>query len=219
MKARLLLAALLAASLGGIHPAHAQSGVQIEDRVDVLLVDRRLIAVNATGQSVAELVLELGEEVVASGSQGRLGVAATTARLLGIRAGDPGWTELRYRVSERKSPPERLHLEDRIALVTLPMRIVALTSSSRGWLELGLSPGERVEGVLSDTNLAAVVTPRRAIAISDGSGFVEIGLGPREQIESTSARSSSISLVTERRVLVFRAGSAFWVEVPRKDKP
>ncbi len=203
------LAILLA--LGRV--ALAEPGVQIEDRIDILQTERRLIAVDATGRLVSELDLEVGEEVVAIGSEGRLGVASTSARLLGFRSGAPSWVELRYRISE--SPSERLYLEDRVALVTLPERIVALTASSKGWLEIRLSPGERAESVFSDSNLGAVVTSRRVIAVSDRTAFVEIRLSPREQVETSSTSDSSISLMTQRRLLFYRAGSARWVELPR----
>ncbi len=193
--------------------ALAEPGVQIEDRVDILQTERRLIAVDAGGRRVSEVDLELGEEVVAVGSVGKLVVASTSARLLGFRSGAPGWVELRYRVSE--SPSTRLYLGERVALIALPDRIVALTASSKSWLELGLSPGERAESVFSDSNLGAVVTSRRAIALSEGTPFVEIGLSPREQVETSSTSDSSISLVTQRRLLVYRAGSARWVELPR----
>ncbi len=207
------LSTTLALFLGLTAVAPAQPGVQIEDRVDILQTERRLIAVDAEGRAVSELDLELGEKVVAVGSKGRLGVASTSTRLLGFRSGAPNWVELRYRISE--SPTERLHLEERVALVALPDRIVALTASSKSWLELVLSPGEHTERVFSDSNLGAVVTSRRAIALSDRTAFVEIGLSPREQIETVSTSDSSISLVTQRRLLFYRAGSARWVERPR----
>ncbi len=203
------LAMLLA--LGRI--ALAEPGVQIEDQIDILQTERRLIAVDAAGRPVSELDLEVGEVVVAIGSEGRLAVASTSTRLLGFRSGAPSWVELRYRVSE--SPSERLYLEERVALVTLPERIVALTASSKSWLEIGLSPGERAESVFSDSNLGAVVTSRRVIAVSDPTAFVEIRLSPRERIETSSTSDSSISLMTQRRLLVYRAGSARWVELPR----
>jgi hypothetical protein len=203
--------------LGG--SAGAQTGFQTEDRVDLFEIDRSLIAVDSSGQRIAELDLELGEEVVSIGSKGRLGVASTTTRLLGFRSGDSEWREIRYRVSERNSPPARLHLAERVALVALPSRVLALTASSPGWLEIRLGPGERAERVFSEANLGAVVTSRRAIAVSDESGFVEIGLGPNERIETSSARESSISLATQRRLLVFRAGTARWLEISRVVNP
>ncbi len=203
------LAMLLA--LGRI--ALAEPGVQIEDQIDILQTERRLIAVDAAGRPVSELDLEVGEVVVAIGSEGRLAVASTSTRLLGFRSGAPSWVELRYRVSE--SPSERLYLEERVALVTLPERIVALTASSKSWLEIGLSPGERAESVFSASNLGAVVTSRRVIAVSDRTAFVEIRLSPREQVETSSTSDSSISLMMQRRLLVYRAGSARWVELPR----
>jgi hypothetical protein len=215
MRVHSRLALLTSVSLALASTALAGAAPRIEDRVDLIQLDRSLIAVDASGQRVAEIDLERGEEVVAIGSQGQLGVASTSTRLLGFRSGAPEWLELRYRLKERDAPPDRLHLEDRIALVTLPARVVALTSSSEGWLELALSPGEHAELVFSEANLGAVVTPRRAIAVSDEAGFVEIGLSPRETVETTSTRDSSISLVTPRRLLVFRAGTGRWTEVPR----
>lgn len=215
MRVQRRLGFLTSVSLALASTALAGQGLRIEDRVDVMQLDRSLIAVDASGQRVAEVELERDEKVVAIASRGLLGVASTSSRLLGFRSGEPEWLELRYRVKERDAPPDQLHLEERIALVTLPARVVALTASSKGWLEFRLSPGERAELVLSEANLAAVVTPRRAVAISDESGFVEIRLSPRETVETTSTRDSSISLVTPRRLLVFRAGAGRWIEFPR----
>lgn len=209
-----LLGALLsmAASPGAPGP-----GVPLEDRLDLLQVDRRLIAVNAETGGLLEVELELGEEVRALHSRGLVGVATTNVRLLGITTELARWTELRLRVRERDpATPAQLHLGGRIALVPLPGRLVALRSSGGGWTELALGPGEQLLRVLTDANLVAAITSRRAIAIGAlGNGFSEIALSPREQIEATSISESSIALTTSRRLLVFRVGTAGWLERAR----
>jgi hypothetical protein len=191
-------------------------GVRVEDRIDLVHVDRRLLAVNASG-ALAEIELEVGERLVDTHSQGLVAVATTSARLLGATAERSGFRELRYRVEERESVPQTVYLGDRVALVPLRTRLLALAPESSHWNEIGLTPREDLLRVLIDTNLVAVITPRRAIAFAPQSGgFVEVALTPQESVEQSSVRDSSIVLTTSRRILIFRSGAHRWIERMRR---
>ena len=63
-----------------------------------------------------------------------------------------------------------MYLGDRVALVPLRTRLLALAPESSHWNEIGLTPREDLLRVLIDTNLVAVITPRRAIAFAPQSG-------------------------------------------------
>ncbi len=83
--------------LGGADAAEAyaqraEPGIPLEDRVDVVQVDRRLLAVRSgPGGGVVEQRLELGERVLAIRTRGLIGVATTNVRLLGVTSGSSGW--------------------------------------------------------------------------------------------------------------------------------
>lgn len=195
----------------------AQAGrVPVEDRIDVVEVDRRVLAVNANG-TVAEVELDVDERVLATASEGLVAVATTTSRLLGFPAGNPGVRELRYRVAERRAPPARIYLAERVALVPLGHRLAALGPASASWNELELAPDETLENVYIDTNLIGVITPLRAIAFApQSSGFISVALTPEERIEQSSSKPSTLTLTTSRRILIFQSGSRRWIERIRR---
>ena len=196
----------------------APPGVAIEDRIDVVQVDRSILAVGASG-AFLEIDLEIGEAVLDTRSQGLIGVVTTTSRLLGVTPESASFRELRYRIEERKQLPERIYLADRVALVDLGARLAALGPDSSSWNELSLGPGEQLSRVVIDTNLAGAVTQRRAIAFApESGGFITIALSPRETVESSSLRDSSLTLTTSRRFLVFRAGAVRWAERVRRNR-
>ena len=209
-----LLAAILCAGSGFETP-----GVRIEDQLNLFSVDRRLISVNSVSGSVIETTLEIGEQIVRIESQGLVGVAATNVRLLGTTAGSVRFKPLRYRLEEREGLPAAVHVADRVVLVALPQRVVALAATSAGWSELSLGPREVVKRAGADSNLAVLVTDRRAVAFSpESGGFVEVALSPEEDIESLSLEESSVTLQTPHRVLVFRPGMPVWTQLIRRDR-
>jgi hypothetical protein len=200
--------------------AEPREGVRPEDRVDVVEVDRQLLAVRAgrRASAVVAVNLELGETVLAYESRGLVGVATTSSRLLGVTSGSSGWHELRYRIRERAEPPQEFELGDRIALVALPNRLAGLAPGGTGWIEFQLGPGEVPVRTSARTNVAVAVTARRAIALSAKSGFVSITLFPEESA-SISVDDSTATLTTDRRVLVFRSGDLAWRELSRRVVP
>lgn len=193
----------------------ADDGGRLEDRVALTAVDDKVIAVVAGGAS-AEVKLDLGESVVELQSQGLIGMAVTNRRLLAIQPRSAGFDELRFRISEGPDRIGALHLRDRILIVELPTRLVAYSANPAAWFELGLGPGEKPREVLSDENVAAIVTPRRAIAFSPlSNGFVEFVLMPAEDLERSTLSDDSITLVFAHRILIFRAGDKLWSSLTR----
>jgi hypothetical protein len=213
------LGTLALSTLAGLPaPAFGQSdeGVEIEDRLDVLRVDRRLIAVSGDDGRILEEKLRPDERVVSLESQGVVGVAATEHRLLGVTTRSSSWQEIQLRVHEKA--PGRLHLGDRIVVVPLERRLLALTRGAGIWTELDLLAGEVPVRVEVEAEVAVCVTGRRAIGLSaQGGGFVEVPLTPREEVESISLEARSVTLRTLYRVLVFRAGAVRWAELRRTD--
>jgi hypothetical protein len=199
--------------------ALAQRTAPVEDQIDVVAVDRRLLAVNGRTGNVIEERLERGEELIWYENRGQIGVAATTLRLLGVTARAGNWRELRYRLSENEPLPSAFYLGDRVALVPLATRLVAMGQKSSRWSELRLGPREWVEIVEADDNVGYARTSRRLIGFpSEGSGFAEVALTPGEGHESTSIEDDSVTVTTDRRVLLFRVGGGRWTELVRTDK-
>jgi hypothetical protein len=182
------------------------------DVVSIVPLERRVLAVNPVTGPVAETALDLNESVLAFRTSGRLGVAVTNRRLLGITSRSAVWAELRLRVSEADHDPE-LVVEDRLALVRLPARVAGITSASPIWHHVELAGDERVLELVSAAQVAAIVTDRRAIGFAAGSGFVAEPLGSTERLERSSADDRSIQLVTSSRVLVFQRGARRWTWV------
>ena len=215
-----VLAPLLAASLCAAAAAEVlEPGAQIEDQLDVVQVDRRIIAVSSLGGTIFETPLELGEHVRGILSRGLMGIVTTNVRLLAATAGSSRFKTLRYRVTEREATAPEPQVADRVALVALGPRVAALAASSAGWSQLALGPQEELRHTQVSANLALVLTDRRAVAFSAASGgFVEEPLSPEEAIESVSLKDGSITLETPRRVLVFHAGRPVWTALLRTNR-
>jgi hypothetical protein len=215
------LLASLALSVGALPDlcrAQLDQGVEIEDRLDVLRVDRRLLAISADSGRILEMKLRPDERLVLLESQGVVGVAVTNDRLLGATTESSGWQEVRLRLRERKSPVERVYVGDRLALVPLERRLLALTAGAGTWTELELFPGETPVRVEVESGVGVCITGRRAIGISSRrGGFAEVPLTPREKVESVSLKAHSATLRTLYRVLVFRSAASGWVELRRTD--
>lgn len=168
------------------------------------------------GFSSVEAELELGEQIVAIRSQGFMGVVATNRRLLALGSRESNFSELRYRIAEKPVGASQIHVLDRLALVELSTRLVAFSQQVGSWVELDLGPGERPLQVVADGNIATVITPRRAIAVSPRSdGFIEFSLTPKEDVERASLGDASVTLVLPHRILIFREGDKTWSSLIR----
>lgn len=204
---RTWLAALLVA-LPWPGAADNRDGVDA-DVVSIVPLEHRVLAVNPVTGPVAETDLAVNETFLGYRTSGRLGVAATSRRLLGITSRSAVWAELKLRVSEGDREPEMV-VEDRVALVQLPKRIAGITSVSPIWHDVELASDEEVRQIVSAAQVAAVITDRRAIGFAQGSGFVAEPLAATERLERSSADDRSVQIVTSNRVLVFQQGARRW---------
>jgi hypothetical protein len=194
--------------------ARADLPFQPEDQVTVTQVDNHLIAVTSRGS--IETDIELGESVIAFRSQGFVGVIATNRRLLAVQSRSTDFAEIRYHLAEKPVSPDAIHVLDRLAVVELATRLVGFTPELGNWVELDLGPGEHPRKIDADGNIAAIVTPRRAIAFSSRSlGFIAEPLSPQEDVEEASFSDAAVTLVLAHKVLIFHAGASQWSSITR----
>ncbi len=209
LAAALVLAVPLAAVEAG---AQATRGdVPLADILEVLLIDRDLVAVDAEGGGQVTLRLELGENVLWRESRGRIGVVLTDRRVLAVATGSAAWQETRYRRSE--SVPEGALLGDRVAVLTTAVRAIGFNGETGNLLETGLGPREKVLRNRVGENVAVVLTDRRALGLSPFvGGFFPVRLDVGEDVEALETRSNVATLTTQRRVLIFRSPTGTWEE-------
>ena len=79
-----ILLTLLTAALAA---AQQPDEVPLADVLEVLVLDRQLVAVDARGGGQRELALRLDERVLWTGARGRVGVALTDQRVLAVAVG------------------------------------------------------------------------------------------------------------------------------------
>jgi hypothetical protein len=209
--------AFVALSLGLASAAPAQmlapsrDEVPLTDLLEILVLERELVAVDAASGGETAVMLHLGEQVVWSGARGRVGVVLTDQRALAVSVDSAAWQEKRYQRAER--PPEAAMLGDRVALVVTSKRALAFNAGGAGLLEHRFGTGEKLLSSRVGENVGVVVTNRKALGFSPSAGgFFESRLQPRERLGSVEARSNLVTVSTDRRVLIFRAPSGAWSE-------
>lgn len=204
--ALLLLFASTAASAQPVDPGE----VVLEDAIAVEIVGRDLVAFDLVGSGQLSERLELEEEVLFSGSRGRVAVVLTNRRLLGATPESSSWRSERYRLSE--VPQQRARISQTLALVVTGERALAFYGNGN-WTEQGIGPREQVVSAHVGPATAVVITDRRAFGVSgDHGGFFPTELRLDEEIESVRALSSIATLVTSQRTLVFLGPSGRWTE-------
>ena len=198
----ILLTAALAA-------AQQPDEVPLADVLEVLVLDRQLVAVDARGGGQRELALRLEERVLWTGARGRVGVALTDQRVLAVAVGSAAWQEA-DRQRDEELPGDAL-LGDRVALVVTSRRILGFDGGSGNLVESRLGIRERVLALRAGENVAVAVTDRRALGLSPMvGGFFEAKLSLAERFESLTAAANLATVTTDRRVLIFRAPSGSW---------
>jgi len=211
-----LLALCLVAVAAGVARAQLVSPdeVPLAEVLDVLLVDRDLLAISARrGGQVSER-LQLDESVLWLGARGKVGVAITTQRILAVATGSGSWQETRYLRGER--PPLAPTLGDRVALVLTDRRALGVDGGSGNLVEYRLGPKERLLASEVGANVAVFATERSALGLSPlKGGFFPVRLSAAERIESISTGANIATLTTNRRVLIFRTPTGTWEERTR----
>lgn len=206
--------AALAASIlwtAAVALAQVPGELPLADVLEVLVLDRQLVAVDARGGGQRELPLRLEERVLWTGARGRVGVALTDQRVLAVSAGSAAWQQAN-RQREEQLPSDAL-LGDRVALIVTSQRVLGFDGESGNLVESRLGVRERVLALRAGENVAVAVTDRRALGLSPMvGGFFEAKLRLAERFESLTAAANLATVTTDRRVLIFRAPSGSWEE-------
>jgi hypothetical protein len=210
----LTVGALLLTMAAVSAPACAQGvagEIPLADVLEILVVDRELLAIDAAGggQTVARLRLE--ETVLWKGSRGKIGVIITDQRILAVATQSGSWQEADYRRTELR--PESALLGERVAIAVTSERVLGFNGGSGNLVEYRLGPREQVVVARVGENVGVVVTDRRALGLSPFlGGFFAIPLRLGDQIEAVTAESNIATLTVGRRVLIFRATTGSWEE-------
>jgi len=207
LPAGLVLACALAA--GAFERFDPRSQVPLGPLLEVIVVPRSVLAIDATTGGEVEERLELGERVVWHDSRGRVAAAITTRRLLAVATNSAAWQELDFRLSE--THPETVLLGDRVGLAATSQRVVGFSGGSGNLVESSLGPREKVLRRAVGENVAVLVTDRRALGLSPFvGGFFEIPIQLAERIEGITAKANLVTVRTQRRLLIFRATTGSW---------
>ena len=213
-------AALLAGLLDVASPGAAfdvtdpQSEVPLAELLEIVVLPRTLLAIDATSGGETEQALEIGESVLWHATRGRVGAVITNRRLLLVATSSAAWQQARFRQGER--PPESVLLGDRVAVVTTPKRALGFDGGSGNLVESSLGPREVVLDAVVGENVGVVLTDRRALGVSPyAGGFFTARMQLGERTESLVAKANLVTITTPRRILVFRGPTGDWEERDR----
>jgi len=185
----------------------------LADVLQVIVLDREVLAVDGLGGNDIRQPLERGERVLASDARGRVGIVLTDRRVLAVAVRSGSWQDARYRRGE--AVPEGAFLGEQVALVVTRQRALGFDGGSGNIVESSLGPREQVLAVDASGAVGVVVTDRRALGISPfAGGFFEAKLQVGEKVESVAATGNFATVHTSRRLLTFQALTGAWVEVP-----
>jgi hypothetical protein len=217
MGQRLKVGALLLAMAAVTASARAQNvpgEVPLADVLEILVVDRELLAIDAAGGGQTVARLRLNEAVLWKGARGKVGVIITDQRILAVATQSGSWQETDYGRTEQR--PESALLGERVALVVTSERVLGFNGGSGNLAEYRLGPREQVVVARAGENVGVVVTDRKALGLSPFlGGFFAIPLNLGDQIEAVTAESNLATLTAGRRVLIFRATTGSWEERTR----
>jgi hypothetical protein len=203
----LALLALLASPAG----AQRRGEVPLADVLQIVVLEREVLAIDAESGGSRSEDLEIGERVLWHGARGRVGVVLTDRRLLAVATRSAAWQEARWRRNER--PPDRVLLGDRVAVLASSVRAIGFDGGSGNLVERTLGPGEAVLRSEASENVGVVVTGRRAMGVTPFvGGFFEVDLHVSERLEGVEATGNLATVRTSRRLLTFSALSGAWAE-------
>jgi hypothetical protein len=214
---RSLYVALLAAVLSTAVVARAfeqfdpRSQVPLAQLLDIIVLPRTVLAVDATTGGEIEQSLNLGETVLWQATRGRVGAVITDERLLLVATNSAAWQRTRFRQGELR--PSSVLLGDRVALVTTGKRALGFDGGSGNLVESSLGPREVVLENAVGENVGVVVTDRRALGLSPfKGGFFPVKLNLGERPESIVAKANLVTLTMPNRILIFRSTTGSWEE-------
>lgn len=189
----------------------ARNQVPLSDLLEIIVLPRTLLAIDATGGGQIQQDLNLGERVVWQGTRGRVGAVITNERLLLVATNNAAWQQVRFRQGE--TPPTSVLLGDRVALVSTEKRALGFDGGSGNLVESSIGPREKVLESAVGENVAVLLTDRRALGLSPFvGGFFPISMNVGERTESLVAKANLVTLTTPRRILIFRGPTGGWEE-------
>jgi hypothetical protein len=181
------------------------------DVLQIVVVDRELLAIDGESGHELGLRLELHEKVTLQRSRGRVGVVVTDRRMLAVAVSSGTWQRLRFRHGETLL--EEPLLGEQVALLLTNRRAIGFDGGSRNLVESDLGPREKPLARAVGANVAIVATQRRVLGLSPfRGGFFEKPLRLQEELEDAVATGNLATLTTSRRLLTFKAGSGSWSE-------
>ena len=216
----LLLSVVPLAFLGseaarGAEGAPGLDEVPLAPLLEVMVVDRDLLAFDARSGGQIKERLRLEEEVLWQGSRGQVGAVLTDQRILAVGTGSASWQEVELQRNE--TLPERALLGDRLLMVVTNRRVIGFGGEPGSLSEQSLGLSEEVIAKRIGENVAVLVTNRRALGLSPfQGGFVARKLWLKEIVESVSAIANLATLRSDRRLLIFRASTLSWEERRRE---
>ena len=194
--------------------AAADENTPIYDLLQVLVQDGQLLAIDAESGAETAARLELGEHVLLTRERGRVGIAVTERRILGVATISGFWQSLRLR--RREPAPREAELGDRVALLVTTQRVLGFVGRTGNFSEASIGPHEGLVARAVGANVLVVVTDRHALGLSaDRGGFFDIPMLVNEHIESLAAFANHATLQTSNRLLIFRGPTGAWEEQPR----
>lgn len=207
----LMVLALAAPSFGATAEPPLRDETPLADLLEVIVTGREIVAIDARGGGQTAIPLRLKEEVLWTGTRGKVGVALTDRRVLAVATQSAAWQQASYQRTE--VPPKDALLGDRVAVVVTSSRALGFDGGSGNLVEYTLGPQEVVLAVRAGENVAVVVTDRRALGLSPVSGgFFQAKLNLHEGIEEVTARANLATVTTDRRILIFRGPTGSWEE-------
>lgn len=210
--AAVLLLVYAGAALLPARAEHDRGAFPLDDRLQILVRPRSVLAIDGETGGQREEALDLGERITAQGSDGRVGYAISDRRILAISAGSGAFQEARFSRGEALTAPAAL--ADRLVLFVTNRRVIGFDGGSGNLVESRLGPRERVDRTAIANSVGVVVTSRRALGLSPfRGGFFEVSLGLDEAGRSEPTASGDVvTLVTASRILIFRADTGAWEE-------
>jgi hypothetical protein len=206
------LPVLLALALaGGAFAEDFRGAFPLEDRLQLIVQPRSVLAIDAETGGQREESLELGERVLSQGADGRVGFAVTDRRILAIAVRAGSFQEARFGRGESLSTHPALG--DRVVLFVTNRRLIGFDGGSGNLVEARLGPRERIVRTAVANSVAVAASARRALGLSPfRGGFFEVSLGLDEREVSLAATGDLATLTTDQRILTFRAATGSWEE-------
>jgi hypothetical protein len=195
--------------LGSAAAAQRADEIPLADVLEILELDRRLLAIDARTGGQLELRLRLEERVLWRTARGRVGMVLTDQRVLAVAVASGTWQQIELHSNERVDG--RAELGDRVGLLVTSRRAIGFDGGSRNLLEAPLGLRERVLASAVGNNVAVLVTDRRALGLSPSvGGFFDVPVQLGERVERVEAESNVATVTTDRRLLVFRTPTGSW---------